>query len=152
MTTENVRMVGIIANEIRDAVLALAPNAPTQDEYECITAIVVANHQYKVVQHGRDINGERYVHVEPLDAISTQEPRPREYGFQHPSGVVVETPELFQRMRKLLAEPVGCEICRCYSECEECQSTTYEDGKQPIYNCDCQLEDGSIDCICQHKE
>ena len=47
-----------------------------------------------------------------------------------------------------IALEVGCEICNCHVDCEECQATTFEDGKAPVALCDCKNEDASITCRC----
>ena len=180
-----VHAVDLIAKDIKDAMLELAPRLPTEIEYTALVHYVVAKHGYYVARMGRDSNGDQYLQVQELQQcanlghcrhireynlpdhaccncktvkndhcyrctnplpttrwwlndgtltnihtgevvqicgtcvqaiarhngslysnwqITTNPERPRAYGVEHPSGVLVETPELFARFRAKFAQ------------------------------------------------
>ena len=43
---------------------------------------------------------------------------------------------------------VGCVICKCHPDCEECQATMFSADGPPLMLCDCDNDDGTVTCVC----
>ena len=56
----------LIADDIRDHLLDLSPNVPSDAEYNELIDEIVSEHSMSVVRHGRDINGEKFVQIQPI--------------------------------------------------------------------------------------
>lgn len=64
MTIRGDRDVDIIAAEIRDALLKMAPRVPSPLQYDVICNKIIAAHGYVIESSGRDPDGEPFIVIE----------------------------------------------------------------------------------------
>ena len=57
------REVDLIADGIRDELIAMAPRSPNKTEYEELVDKVASLHGHKVIRHGVDVDGNGFVEV-----------------------------------------------------------------------------------------
>ena len=65
--TKPKQVVDRIADDIHKGILNAAPNILSQDSYEALADTIAAKYGYIVVQHGLDVQGERFTEVKEND-------------------------------------------------------------------------------------
>ena len=61
------RTVDLIADDIRSILIDMAPRYPNEAEYQQIAEFVAQKYLHRVVDHGVDIDGQKFIEIEALN-------------------------------------------------------------------------------------